>query len=62
VVDVDGISEVLGNIGGVDNVQGVEAKMMARQGLRGFPAATVAHGWRFMARRRGCGHGRNHWI
>jgi hypothetical protein len=27
-------------------VQDVEAKTMARQGLREFPAATVVHGWR----------------
>jgi hypothetical protein len=40
-VDGDGISEVLGNRGGVDSEQGVEAKMMARQGPREFPAATV---------------------
>jgi hypothetical protein len=50
-VDGDGISEVLGNRTGVDSEQGVEAKMMARQGPREFPAATVARDWRFMARR-----------
>jgi hypothetical protein len=34
-----------------DEALGNEAKMMARQGPRGFPAATVARDWRFMARR-----------
>jgi hypothetical protein len=29
-VDLDGVSEVLGNRGGVDSEQGVEAKTMAR--------------------------------
>jgi hypothetical protein len=48
-VDGDGVSEVLGNRGGVDSEQGVEVKTMARQGTRGFPAATVARGWRFKA-------------
>jgi hypothetical protein len=37
--------------GGVDTEQGVEPKMMARQGPREFPAATVARDWRFGSRR-----------
>jgi hypothetical protein len=61
-VDDKGIPEVLGNREGVDNVQGIETKMMARQGPWEFPAARVAHGWRFMARWRGCGLGRIHQI
>jgi hypothetical protein len=36
---------------GYDEAQGDEAKMMARQGPREFPAATVARDWRFMSRR-----------
>jgi hypothetical protein len=43
-VDGVGVPEVLGNRGGVDSVQGVPAMMMARQGPREFPAATVARG------------------
>jgi hypothetical protein len=34
-----------------DEAQGDEAKMMARQGPREFPAATVARDWRFGSRR-----------
>jgi hypothetical protein len=50
-VEGDGVSEVLGNRGGGDSEQGVEAKTMVRQGTWGFPAAMVARGWRFKARR-----------
>jgi hypothetical protein len=34
-----------------DEVQGDETKMMARQGPREFPAATLARDWRFGLRR-----------
>jgi hypothetical protein len=36
---------------GYDEAQGDKAKMMARQGPREFPAATVAHDWGFGLRR-----------
>jgi hypothetical protein len=45
-VDGDDVPEFLSNRGGVDSVQDVEAKTMARQGPRKLPAATVVCGWR----------------
>jgi hypothetical protein len=45
-VDGDDVPEFLSNRGGVDIVQDIEAKTMARQGPREFPTATVVRGWR----------------
>jgi hypothetical protein len=47
VVDGDGVSKVFGNRGGVDSEQDVEAKTLARQGPREFPAATGTRGWSY---------------